>query len=279
MTAALVAAATVAVALLLRHAPSTRAVLVRRRLGRAAPPAAVDHLARRTGGRVPPAVAAGVIVLATVVAYGLVGAGATIGLVALSAASFVLARRARRGGRARSDADELVVVLERAARSLRSGASLSRALEDGLDGAGPGLRSSLGDVRSVLVAQAGFTDAVASWPVALGRDHEIAAATLGLAADLGGGRARLLDATARLLRAELDTRAEVAAAATQARMSAAVLAVAPVGFLALSVGIDPSVADTMLHTPAGRMCLVAGVMLDLIGFAVMLRTVGRAMPR
>jgi tight adherence protein B len=225
------------------------------------------------GPVVGPALAASV---ATVVVSAAVGpwAGAAVVLVALALpARARRRRRSRRGG-----GDELPVVLERTARSLRAGGTLSDALADALDRAGPSIQPAITDVRAALVADNGFGDAVGSWPVALGRDHEIVRATLGLAADLGGGRARLLDATARLLRAELDARAEVAAAATQARVSAAVLAVAPVAFLVLSMGIDPSVVEALIDTAPGRACLGAGLLLDVVGFAVMMRIVDRAVP-
>lgn len=266
----LAAIAVVGVAALAWDAPTPAVAAARRRVRSRGAGGGPSGIGIGPGG------AAALVVVPAVMAAVAWGPWAGFGVVAVGG---IVAGRGRLGRRSRRvRGDELPVVLERTARSLRAGGTLSGALSDALDHAEPSLQAAVADVRSALAAQDGFPDAVASWPAALGRDHEIARATLGLAADLGGGRARLLDATARLLRAELDARAEVAAAATQARVSAAVLAVAPVAFLALSIGIDPTVVDALVHTAAGRVCLVAGLVLDVAGFAVMLRVVDRAVP-
>jgi tight adherence protein B len=67
----------------------------------------------------------------------------------------------------------------------------------------------------------------------------------------------------------------VQALATQARISAVVITVAPLAFAALGVLGDEHTATFLLRTPRGLACLAAGVALDAFGAWWMARLAGR----
>ena len=58
---------------------------------------------------------------------------------------------------------------------------------------------------------------------------------------------------------------------SQARISALVIGLAPVGFGAFAATTDPRTAEFMFHTPAGLALLVAGLVLDTLGWLWMQR--------
>lgn len=108
-------------------------------------------------------------------------------------------------------------------------------------------------------------EAFASWrdapPVPSG---EVLAGGLALAAEAGGPAAGALEHLAAGTREALAVRAEVYALSTQARVSAYVVALAPVGFVAFSVVVDPGSATALVATPVARIAVVVGLALDAI---------------
>ncbi len=122
----------------------------------------------------------------------------------------------------------------------------------------------------------GVTDVIDAW-VAARPDpvRVLAGAALGLGAELGGAQARSLDGAAAGLRDRAELMAEVRALTSQARTSAAVMVLAPVGFAAYSWVTDGRVGGVMFTTPVGWACLVAGVVLDGLGAIWMVKLVGR----
>ena len=91
----------------------------------------------------------------------------------------------------------------------------------------------------------------------------MAALALGLAT--GGARAQAIDGVAATIRARLDARAEARALATQGRVSAIVLATAPVAFCVLAAAGGGGTASFLLRTRPGLACLAAGLALDGLG--------------
>src|SRR5439155_897231 len=82
---------------------------------------------------------------------------------------------------------------------------------------------------------------------------------IALAAESGGAAARAIDGVGETLRANLAVAAEVRAQSAQARLSALVIALAPLGFGALAAGTDRQTADFLFRTPIGLGCLVVGL--------------------
>lgn len=182
--------------------------------------------------------------LSAVTAFGLVGAPAVL-----------LAATAGRAARLVDAA--LPEALDALARHLRSGATLPAALAEVPAFAG---------VASCVTAGATLREAIADWVRATATPGaRVAGAALALAAEAGGSAAAAVDGVAATLRAELAVVAEVRAQSSQARLSAFVMAVAPVVFGALAAGTDRRTARFLLRTPIGSACLAAALALDAIG--------------
>jgi tight adherence protein B len=99
----------------------------------------------------------------------------------------------------------------------------------------------------------------------------LAVAALCLGADTGGAQARAVDGVAMTIRSRLAVAGEVRALASQARVSALVIAVSPVAFGAFAAATDRRSAGFLFRTPLGLSCLVAGLALDAVAAAWMAR--------
>ena len=167
--------------------------------------------------------------------------------------------------------------LEAMARSLRSGASLPVAIDEASAAIGPPLARGLYDVAAVAARGRPLAATIDRWAsTTRGEGVPLAAAALGLAAELGGTAARSLDGVADTLRDRGAVRNEVRALSTQARASAAVIALAPVAFSVVVALADPSSVAFLVTTPVGFTCLVSGIALDILGGLWMRRIVRRA---
>lgn len=194
------------------------------------------------------------------------GPGAAVVLAGL-AAVVPLIDVARRHSAARHARDaQLPEALDRLAAALRSGSSLALALSD----VGEALDPPLGPEIAAVAAAAGrgrpLPLVLDEWSADRGdAGTRLAATALVLATIVGSAPARAVDGVAATLRERLDLAAERRALAVQARTSALVLSVAPVGFAALLVLADTAAAGFLLGSPAGWACLAAGLLLDGAG--------------
>jgi tight adherence protein B len=168
--------------------------------------------------------------------------------------------------------------LERMASAVRAGSSVRTALSEAAVDAPSPLGEELAPAAAALGHGAGLDDALAAWLAAAGPSPEVglAVTALALGGRAGGEVARALDRVAATLRERRELRAEVRALATQARASAGVLIVAPLGFAALVSTIEPGVAGFLLASPLGLACLAAGLALDGLGAVWMARIVDDA---
>lgn len=156
-------------------------------------------------------------------------------------------------------------VLDAVARGLRSGASLVQALEEASKEEG-----ALASELSVVVAEAqrgaGVAPALDAWarrrpsgPIRL------AATALAMGAEAGGATARTVEGVAATVRQRLAVAGETKALTSQARISAQVMALAPLGFCAIGAATDPALARFLFVTPLGWIFLATGAALDLGG--------------
>jgi tight adherence protein B len=225
---------------------------------------AADDNRSRPGSPSPAAWAIGVGGLA---AAGVV-AGPTVALALAAVAGAVPAAtrlRQRAADRHRRD-HQMPAALDRLATALRSGSSLTQALGE----TGAALDPPLGPevVALAVAAERGrpLRAVLDDWSTA----HDdpatrLASTALVLATVVGSTPARAVDGVAATLRERLDMAAERRTLAVQARTSALVLSVAPVGFAALLVVGDTAAAGFLLGSPAGWACLAAGIALDAAG--------------
>jgi tight adherence protein B len=161
---------------------------------------------------------------------------------------------------------QLPAALDRLATSLRSGASLTQALGEAGSALDPPLGPEIEGLARAAERGRPVREVLDEWAAA----HDdpgtrLAATALVLATVVGSTPARAVDGVASTLRERLDLTAERRALAVQARSSALVLSIAPVGFAALLVVGDTAAARFLLRTPAGWACLCVGVALDAVG--------------
>jgi tight adherence protein B len=204
-------------------------------------------------------------------AVALLLAGPVVAACALGGigATLVRLRRTAPSRRAAAADRELPIVLESVARRLRSGASLAQAVTEARPDAGCFLRASWEDfsrrarVHGVAVAADG-------WAAAVSQNSpdrpavRLAAAALALAAETGGAPARAVDGVAATLRSRAAVESELRALTSQAKASAAVIALSPLAFAAFSGVTDPRIA-AFARTSAGTILVLAGLGLDGLG--------------
>lgn len=237
-------------------------------------------------------VAPGTVWVGWLAALAVIGCGA--GLVAGPAAAALAAMAVGgvpplvlRSNRGRADSrveKELPLALESIARSLRSGASVRQAIGETAAGAaargpGPGRARGPGPLPTELALVAdqaahggGLVEALECLAARRpSRGVRLAVAALCLGVDTGGAQARAVDGVAATMRERLAVEAEVRALSSQARMSALVIGLAPLGFGAFAAATDPRTSQFLLHTPMGLALVGAGLVLDGAGWLWMQR--------
>jgi tight adherence protein B len=166
------------------------------------------------------------------------------------------------------------------ARGLRSGASLRRALAEAAGSAPAPLGPQLQDVMASVDAGVPLTAALDTWAEGCpDADASLVATALALAEETGGPSAQAVDGVAATLRRRLAGRDEAVALAAQARLSAVVLGGLPPVVCLLTLLGGGSAAGFLLGTPAGGLCLVTGLALDLLGAWWMARLMRTVRPR
>lgn len=200
---------------------------------------------------------------------------ATVAAVGLIVSSAVLLRANRHRGRNLADR-ALPIFLESVARSLRSGASLTQAVVGARSSVSGTALSEDADALVVAVERgAPMTTAFSQWVNrSATAPRRLAATALSLVAETGGVPGPLVDAVAQTLRERDHIEREARALATQARASAAVIAVAPVAFTVIAATVDPEVASFLFRSPIGITCLVVGLGAEGFGAWWMARITG-----
>ena len=206
--------------------------------------------------------------LACMVGVGVVGSLLTPGLGALGgiavAVGAPLALRLGAGRRTSSLVAALPELVDQVAADLRGGGTVSGALDRVADGTGR-LASDVAAVRSRTRLGLDLTEALSRWSA--DRPYpgfaEVAGA-LAVAATTGGRAATALSGLAASLRDRLACIADARALSAQARASAVVVGVAPIGYLVFSAIVDPGSVTVLVGTTVGRACLVVGLALDAV---------------
>jgi tight adherence protein B len=163
--------------------------------------------------------------------------------------------------------EQVPAYVEAVARSLRGGRSLVRALGDAAaivpgplaaDARSLVLRLDAGvPVRDVLGAVAATTS-LPAWRTVL--------VALSVAHEAGGPQAQVLDAFAASLRARQASARELAALAAPVRLSAGLIALAPLAVFGGLAVLDPALFSAVVGRPVGVMSALLGVVLDAAGF-------------
>lgn len=139
------------------------------------------------------------------------------------------------------------------------------------------LAAGLGRVVGRIDGGAGLPDALSAWRAERpGPDGAVVTAALEVAHSVGGGVAGPLEGLAAGLRDRIDGARELRAQSAQARLSAWVVGLAPLGALGLSLLSDHRVVAALVGTAAGRGCLLAGAGLEALAAAWMRHILRRA---
>jgi len=162
--------------------------------------------------------------------------------------------------------------LERMAGALRTGSSVTQALAEAARTVEAPLGRELGAMAQATSRGRPLAEVVDEWAAAHAeRSTRLVATALVLAATVGVAPARALDGVAATLRERLELAGERRSLATQARASAVVLSISPVAFAVLLSTSDPAIADFLVGSSAGWLCLTVGLTLDLAGALWMTR--------
>jgi Flp pilus assembly protein TadB len=178
-----------------------------------------------------------------------------------------LAQPNRKPRRSRSQAPDYASLLDGIARRVRSGSSLTSAVIDEVDGSSP-----LHVVLDRLDTGSSLVDALTG-VVAHNGDLALTVQALSATAHLGGPIAATLDGAAAVLRERAAARAERRAHGSQARLSARVLTIVPLGFAVWSAAFSQHTRDVYISTAAGGVCAVCGLALNVVGWRWMRRII------
>ena len=184
-----------------------------------------------------------------------------VAVLAIVAPVVVFARRNRR---ARKLQHELPNLLRSIASELRSGGTVVTAIT-----AIAGDRQALSHECTGLVARVGvgasIEEALLQWSEGDGSDGVRATAgALSLASSVGGPSADALDGLAESLAHRIAINEETRAQSAQARASALVMVLAPLGYLVFASSIDQRALSVLMGTTVGRLCMLIGIGLDAL---------------
>lgn len=204
---------------------------------------------------------------------GAAAAGAVGPVAALRATPVVLVRKLRTAVAAdRDPAAGLPEAVEVVASAVRAGRSPHDGLAIAARSAPPRLAGELRRVTDLAARGVPLSVALERWAAS----SEVGGASLvtaavGLAVDAGGDAGAALAGVAETLRERRALRREIRALSAQARLSATIIAAAPVGFASMAVAADGETARFLLGSPGGLACLATGLLLDVAGFRWMRR--------
>ncbi len=169
---------------------------------------------------------------------------------------------------------QLPEMLDVLARELRGGRNLHEAIQtassmSSLQGLG------LDTLVTRFASGERLVEALDRWAGELNHpDGDLVRAVVSLGSVTGGALAGSMERAALTLRERAGLVDEVRVLTAQTRASAMVLFVAPLGFLVLLLTLDPASSAAVFTTGTGQLCVVLGLLLDIVGFAWMRRLAG-----
>jgi tight adherence protein B len=124
----------------------------------------------------------------------------------------------------------------------------------------------LADVVSMADRGAPLVEVFRRWPrLCALPEVRVASSALVLAADAGGQQARAIDGIAATLRERLSAGADARSQSAQARLSAVVISMLPIGFAVWASATDHRTTSFLLASRRGWACLAFGLVLEGLG--------------
>jgi tight adherence protein B len=174
-------------------------------------------------------------------------------------------RRAKR--RAAQIEEQLVDAVSAIATALRSGRSLAQALEVAGEEVGDPLGSILGETASSVQLGVPLDDALGSLGERIGGpDARLVTGVLRLHRRTGGALAASLDDLTRTLRSRRDGARELRSLTAQARLSAAILGLLPLGFFLFLSVVARGDVESAYHSATGASAIGIGLALQGVAF-------------
>jgi len=206
--------------------------------------------------------------IAVVAVAGLVGLlvlllpGALVGAAGAIAMLRARARRAKRVPGILAQ-ERFADALASLAAAVRAGASLPQALGYAAEEAEPPVREGLLQIVGDLDVGLPVERALVRWRVAQpSPDTDLVVGALELHRRSGGDLPAVLDQVTATIRGRVSVAREVRSLTAQARLSAWILGLLPVGFFAFLMVAARSDVEGALGTPIGVVCIVAGLVLE-----------------
>ena len=160
----------------------------------------------------------------------------------------------------------LAVGLDAIARAVRSGGSLQSGIGEAAESLAGPVGEDLRRVAATVQRGARLDAALDEWRATRDRPAvRLAVGAIALAAQTGGPPARVIEDVAASLRVRMQIEGEARSLGSQARLSALVVGVAPVGFALVACAADSRNARLMFGTPIGVACVAVGLALDVTG--------------
>jgi Flp pilus assembly protein TadB len=149
------------------------------------------------------------------------------------------------------------------AAAVRSGASLPQAIRYAADEAAPPVREELKRVVVDLDTGVALDAALTSWAARhRSSDTDLVVGALELHRRSGGDLPAVLDQVVTTIRDRVSVAREVRSLTAQARLSAWILGLLPVGFLAFLWLTSRRDIEGALSTPVGLVCILLGLILE-----------------
>jgi tight adherence protein B len=193
-----------------------------------------------------------------------------VGAVAFAggAVAAPIVRRRREAARRAAAIDaQLLDAVGAIAAAVRSGRSLVQALEAAAEEVGEPLGSSLAHVTDRSALGEPLDRALEQWAVEVGgADARLVAGVLRLHRRTGGALARSLDDLARTLRGRREAGRELRSLTAQARLSAGILGLLPLGFFLFLSVVARRDIESAYRTPVGASAIAVGLALQGVAF-------------
>jgi tight adherence protein B len=149
------------------------------------------------------------------------------------------------------------------AAAVRSGASLAQAIRYASEEAAPPIKDELAQVVTDLDTGVALDDALASWADRRrSADTDLLVGALELHRRSGGDLPAVLDQVVTTIRDRVSIAREVRSLTAQARLSAWILGLLPIGFFGFLWATSRDDIQGALSTPAGLTCVVLGLALE-----------------
>ncbi len=202
-------------------------------------------------------------VFASLVGFG--GAG-VVGAVAAAGAVFAapaMVARRRRAKVSRLTQDQLADGVSVVAAGLRAGRSLRQAFELAAAEVDPPIGPSFDRIGERVELGDPMDDAIVAWAAEISSpDARLAAGVLRLHRRTGGALAATLEELASTLRARRSAARELRSLTAQARLSANILGLLPLGFFAFLTVVARDDVVAAITTPTGAFAILLGLVLQ-----------------